>query len=88
MASGPSTEKSDEDLSFEDILARLEQVVETLEEGDTPLEQALASFEHGVALSRIGSRRLDEAERRIEILMKDENGVHTRPMDKEPGDHE
>lgn len=79
----------DEHLSFEQILERLEGVVETLEQGDTPLEQALAAFERGVALSRLGSRRLDEAERRVELLLSAEDGVRTRPLqDKELTDDE
>jgi exodeoxyribonuclease VII small subunit len=70
-------------LSFEQILEKLEGVVEQLEEGEVPLEQALATFEQGVALSRLGQKRLDEAERRIELLLQDEpgsGGVQTRPL--------
>lgn len=74
----------DEQLSFEQILERLEAVVGTLEQGDTPLEQALSTFERGVVLARLGTRRLDEAERRIELLLSDEQGLRTRPLgDKE-----
>jgi exodeoxyribonuclease VII small subunit len=73
----------DESLSFEQILERLQAVVETLEQGDAPLEQALSAFERGVSLARLGSRRLDEAERRVELLLSDEDGVRTRPIDKE-----
>lgn len=68
-----------EELSFEDILARLSQVVEQLERGDLPLERSLAIFEEGVRLSRLGQRRLDEAETRVEELLAD--GVSTRPID-------
>ena len=75
-------------LSFEQILERLEQVVDTLEQGDTPLEQALAAFERGVSLARQGARRLDEAERRVELLLRDEDGVRTRPLDKDLIDDE
>jgi exodeoxyribonuclease VII small subunit len=79
----------DESLSFEQILERLEGVVGTLEQGDAPLEQALAAFERGVSLARLGSRRLDEAERRVELLLSsDEDGVRTRPIDKELTDDE
>lgn len=60
-----------EALSFEQLLERLEEVVESLEQGDAPLEQALATFERGVRLSRLGGARLDEAERRIEVLLRD-----------------
>jgi exodeoxyribonuclease VII small subunit len=78
---------NDGELPFEVILERLEGVVEALEQGDTPLEEALATFEQGVALSRLGAARLDEAERRIEVLLSDEPGA-TRPLDGEPSDHE
>jgi exodeoxyribonuclease VII small subunit len=77
------TAPQDDQLSFEQILERLDAVVEVLEQGDTPLEQALSSFERGVVLARLGTRRLDEAERRIEILLSDEQGLRTRPLDKE-----
>ena len=61
--------------------------MESLEQGDTPLEQALSTFERGVALSRLGARRLDEAERRIEVLMSDEGSLRTRPLENtEPDD--
>lgn len=55
--------------AFEEILTRLNAVVERLESGDMPLEESLALFEEGVRLSRIGSARLDEAERRVERLL-------------------
>ena len=74
---------AEESLSFEQILERLEQVVDTLEQGDTPLEQALTAFERGVSLARLGARRLDEAERRVEVLLRDEDGLRTRPLDKD-----
>ena len=55
---------------FEDVLARLGSVVEKLEAGDLPLEDSLSLFEEGVRLSRIGAARLDEAERRVERLLR------------------
>jgi exodeoxyribonuclease VII small subunit len=55
--------------AFEDILTRLNTVVERLESGDMPLEESLALFEEGVRLSRLGSARLDDAERRVERLL-------------------
>lgn len=79
---------ADEALSFEQILAQLEDVVEALEAGDTPLEQALSTFERGVKLSRLGARRLDEVERRIEVLL-DDDGARTRPLEiEEPAEDE
>ena len=60
--------------SFESSLAELEQIVEQLENGDLPLEESLKLFETGVRLSRECRERLTEAERRIEVLMKDGDG--------------
>jgi exodeoxyribonuclease VII small subunit len=53
---------------FEAAIAELESVVKKLEAGDLSLEQSLASYERGVQLSRFCHARLEEAERRIEIL--------------------
>ena len=53
---------------FEAAIAELESIVKKLEEGDMPLEQSLALYERGVQLSRFCHARLEEAERRIEIL--------------------
>ena len=81
----PEAREEDDSLSFEQILDKLETVVAMLERGDTPLEQALSSFERGVQLARLGARRLDEAERRIEVLLSaDDETARTRPLDKEP----
>lgn len=53
---------------FEGAIAELETIVKKLEEGDLPLEQSLALYERGVQLSRFCHGRLEEAERRIEVL--------------------
>ena len=60
--------------SFEAQLATLERIVRELERGDLPLEQSLDLFEQGVRLSRECQERLNEAERRIEVLLKDDDG--------------
>ncbi len=65
---------------FESALAELETIVETLEEGQLPLEQSLERFERGIALSRFCHTRLEDAERRIELLT--ERG-QTRPAPAE-----
>jgi exodeoxyribonuclease VII small subunit len=59
---------------FEAALARLEEIVKELESGDLPLDLSLKLFEEGIKLSRICNKRLEEAERRVEILIKDKNG--------------
>jgi exodeoxyribonuclease VII small subunit len=60
---------------FEAALARLEEIVQELEKGDIPLEQSLKLFEEGIKLSRICNKRLEEAERKVEILIKDKDDV-------------
>ena len=73
------------DLTFEDSLARLEQIVTALEGGTLPLEDSLKVFEEGIALARHCARYLEDAQRRIEILAKDESGATTsKPFAWEP----
>jgi exodeoxyribonuclease VII small subunit len=55
---------------FEQALAELEQLVEKLEHGDLPLEQALRSFERGVELTRRCQSALKAAQQRVEILLR------------------
>ena len=70
---------------FEDALAELEGVVGKLEAADVPLETSLQLFEHGMHLSRFLEKKLDEAERKIEILVKGEDGkLSTAPFGGEP----
>ena len=63
------------DIKFEDALQRLEEIVDRLETGELPLEDSLKVFEEGVALARRCSKYLEEAEKRIELLTKDESGL-------------
>lgn len=60
--------------TFETSLKELETIVKQLEEGDMPLEESLKLFETGVRLSRECRERLNNAERRIEVLMKEADG--------------
>jgi exodeoxyribonuclease VII small subunit len=60
--------------TFESSLGELEKIVRKLEDGDLSLEESLKLFEDGVRLSRECQERLSQAERRIEILLKDESG--------------
>jgi exodeoxyribonuclease VII small subunit len=64
-------------VSFEASLAELERIVKELERGDLPLEKSLELFEQGVRLSRECQERLNQAERRIEVLLQDRDG---RPL--------
>jgi exodeoxyribonuclease VII small subunit len=60
--------------NFEAQLESLEKIVRELERGDLPLERSLELFEQGVRLSRECQERLNEAERRIEVLLRDTKG--------------
>jgi exodeoxyribonuclease VII small subunit len=60
--------------SFEASLEALEQIVQELERGDLPLEKSLELFEQGIKLSRQCQERLSQAERRIEVLLRDNQG--------------
>jgi exodeoxyribonuclease VII small subunit len=61
-------------LTFEKALAELEQIVAKLEKGGISLNESLALFEKGVKMSRFLRGELDKAERKVEILLKDEKG--------------
>ena len=60
--------------SFELALSELEQIVQKLEKGELPLEQSLVLYEEGVRLSRLCHAKLEEAEGKIELLLKDARG--------------
>ncbi len=59
---------------FEQALRRLEQIVAELEKGELPLERALELFEEGIKISRLCGEKLADAERKVEILVKDNQG--------------
>jgi exodeoxyribonuclease VII small subunit len=60
--------------TFEEALQQLEQIVQKLEKGDLPLEESLRLYEDGIRLSRLCHGKLEEAEGRIETLLKDAHG--------------
>ena len=66
--------KTSGQLSFEEAMSKLEKIVQELENGDLPLEQAMEKFEEGIQLSKFCSGKLDETERKITILLQDQNG--------------
>jgi len=81
--------KKTEEPSFEEALASLEGIVERLEKGELALEESLKLYEEGVRLSRLCHGKLEEAEGRIELLVKDARGepvldaegrARTRPL--------
>jgi len=75
---------NDKPKNFETSLEELERIVRELEQGELTLEKSLELFEQGVKLSRECQERLNQAERRIEILMRDNQGrAVVRPFDPE-----
>ena len=70
--------------SFEQSLKQLEQIVHDLEEGDLPLEKAIKKFEDGIKLSKYCSDKLDETEKKITLLLKEQNGkISEKPFVRE-----
>ena len=63
-------------ITFESALKKLEETVDKLEEGSIPLEEALNTFESGVRWSKECNKFLENAEQRIEIILKNENGEY------------
>lgn len=72
---------------FEEALQKLEAIVAKMEEGDLPLEEALKAFEEGVRLATFCTSKLDEAERKVEKLIRDQGGkLQTAPFSEEEDD--
>jgi exodeoxyribonuclease VII small subunit len=67
--------KKIENLSFEDSLNELEQIVQNLEKGELSLEDSMSLFERGLSLSQVSQEKLQEAEQKVQILM-DNKGVN------------
>ena len=67
--------------TFEKAMYKLEKIVQELESTDLPLEKAIRKFEEGVQLSKFCSEKLDETEKKLTILLKDQNGrVYDKPF--------
>lgn len=66
---------------FEDCLQRLEQIVDELEKGNVPLEQALKLFEEGLQLSSSCRKELEEAEGKVEILLRQNGKLQPEPYE-------
>ena len=76
-----NAEKKSKKPGFEDSLERIEEIVERLEGGDLTLDESLSLFQEGVELSRGCQSVLDEAQRRIELLIRAADGtLATQPL--------
>ncbi|MEI6128282.1 MAG: exodeoxyribonuclease VII small subunit [Pseudomonadota bacterium] len=67
---------------FEEALSELETIVQRMEDASLPLDEALSLFEEGIKLSRLCSQKLEEAEKKVETLLRDEQGnTFRRPFE-------
>ncbi len=71
----------DKEQSFETSLSALEQIVAQLESGELPLEQALELFEDGIGLARRCQSQLQDAERKVELLLRDRGEIKVVPFE-------
>ncbi len=62
------------ELKFEEALKKLEEIVGDLEDGDLSLDDSMKRYEEGIRLSKLCSKRLEEAKKKIELLLKNEDG--------------
>ena len=63
---------------FEEAMQRLEEIVQTLEQGELPLEDSLKAFEEGMKLAKFCSKKLEEAEKKVTLLVQESNGKYSR----------
>ena len=68
---------NNDNITFEEAVARLEQIVRSMEEGKLSLDDSLKAFEEGIALVRFCNGKLDAAEQRVRILLTGEDGTMT-----------
>jgi len=71
----------EKELGFEESLGTLERIVTQLESGDLPLERALELFEEGVGLARRCQIQLEEAERKVELLLRERGEIRAVPFE-------
>ena len=67
-------DNNSEELTFETAIAELEQIIRFLEDGNVPLEDSIAKFERGSKLVDFCNTKLNEAEAKIKVLLKDKDG--------------
>ena len=78
---------SDKEVKFEQALEKLEEIVDKLESGDIGLDESIKQYEEGMKLLKFCTAKLDEVEKKIEILVKDKGGKVTgsKPFKNEEG---
>lgn len=73
-------QNENEDMSFEDSLEKLEEIVEQLEQGDLTLDESLKTFEYGIKLVHKCNHKLSTAEQKIEELIEENSELKTKPF--------
>ena len=77
------------EMKFEDALKRLEKIVEELEDGSLSLDESLEKYEEGIKLSKTCAKKLEVARKKVEILLKSEDGsVELKPFDERIAEEE
>ncbi|MCF6291738.1 MAG: exodeoxyribonuclease VII small subunit, partial [Desulfobacterales bacterium] len=82
---GPAMKRTMQKKKFEDALRELEQITTELEEGDLSLEESLDKFDNGMKLAEFCNRKLDEARKRVDILMGKDDAPGAEPFAKADG---
>jgi exodeoxyribonuclease VII small subunit len=85
MAKSGSTDNTPKDgdtpaITFEQAMESLESIVAKLENGDVPLETAIELFQEGMSLSKLCGQKLEQVERRIEMLVEGDAGLQRKPF--------
>ncbi len=77
------------EMKFEEALKKLEKIVQSLEDGDIPLDEALEKYEEGIRLSKTCAKKLEAAKKKVEILLKNEDGsVDIKEFDEKAAEEE
>jgi exodeoxyribonuclease VII small subunit len=69
--------------NFEEALAKLDGIIKKMESGDLSLEESLKAFEEGIRLARLCEKKLDEAQRRVEVLTKEGGQIVGQPFEEQ-----
>jgi exodeoxyribonuclease VII small subunit len=67
-------------INFEQAMEQLEKIVAQLESGDVPLEQAIELYQEGMRLSHLCGQKLEQVEKKIEMLVEGEAGISRKPF--------
>ena len=78
----------EQELNFEQAMDRLEEIVSELENGDVPLEKAIDLFQQGMKLSQVCGSKLEEVERKIEMIVEEDGELRKKPFQSDESGEE